>query len=136
LLGNLHGIALGLVTAVNPLTPATVAFSTGNTINVDGSVTPSYSPPVNVLVQMQSLTYNDLRQVEGLNLTGTRRALYVFNDLQGTVRATMQGGDLITIVGPCGGFPAGTVWLVAMALESWGNPAAWAKAAVTLQDGS
>lgn len=73
---------------------------------------------------VQALSYSDIRQVEGLNLQGTRRAIYFDGPVYGLVRPTNQGGDLITL-------PDGTVWLVAMVTEKWPN---WSKAVVTQQN--
>ena len=138
MLGNLHAIAQQVIPAVNPQVPATVQFSTGNAINADGSLTPTYAAPVSVAAQVQALTFRDIQQIAGLNLQGTRRAVYLFGDVEGLVRTTAQGGDLITFPGQVGGFPPNTVWLVALALETWGSGLAggWCKVAATLQDGS
>lgn len=137
MLGNLHAIALQVIPAINPQVPATIQFNQGTDIGPDGSVAPTYSAPFPVLAQVQALTFRDIQQIQGLNLQGTRRAIYLFGDVEGLVRVTNQGGDLITIPGPIGGFPANTVWLTAQALETWGiTPDGWCKIAATLQDGS
>ena len=124
-----------MISAVNPQVPATIQFSQGNTRNPDGTLVPAYSNPVEVMAQVQAFQYLDLRQIEGLNLTGTRRGLYLFGDIEGVVRTTAQGGDLVTFPGQVGGFPPNTVWLVAQALETWGFGLAggWCKCAATLQ---
>lgn len=76
--------------------------------------------------QIQSLTFKDLTQIEGLNLQGERRAIYFYGDnVKAIVRPTQRGGDLVT-------FPDGSVWLVAIVLESWPG---WCKCACTLQNG-
>lgn len=123
---DLHGLARGAISAVNPFVLATVQISTGSTQNADGGRTPTYTTFNNVSVQVQALSYKDLAQVEGLNLNGTRRAIYVSGELDGVVRSLGKGGDLITL-------PDGSVYLVAMVLEQWPD---WAKVAATLQDGS
>ena len=74
--------------------------------------------------QVQALTYRDLRQLEGLNLNGTRRGIYLYGDAQGVQRVNRRGGDLIVT-------RTGNVWLVAIALETWTH---WCKVAATLQD--
>ena len=126
---NLHGIASGYVAAVNPWLTASIQASTGYTTNSDGSRVPSYAAAVAVQVQMQSLTYRDLQQLDGLNLQGERRALYVNGDWQGSVRPDNKGGDIITM-------QDGTVWLVAQVLENWYSNDGWVKLCVTRQDGS
>jgi hypothetical protein len=127
---NLHAVAGPIVAAVNPSSSATIAFSTGSAPQPGGGRTPTYSAPVPVTAQVQALTYRDLQQIEGLNLQGTRRAIYLYGDVEGIVRVTQQGGDIITFPGPIAGFPPGTVWLVAQALETWPG---WCKVAATLQ---
>jgi hypothetical protein len=138
MLGNLHAIASGVIAMVNPPVIANVQFNQGYTTQPDGTRVPSLSTASAVQAQVQALTYSDLRQIEGLNLTGTRRAIYFFGDLEGTVRWTAQGGDLITFPGAVAGFPPGSVWLVAMSIETWGvtQPGCWGKVIATLQNGS
>lgn len=124
---NLHGLARGGVGAVNPFIDADFKSSTGYTTQADGIRVPTYAEPVTVSVQVQSLTYRDLMQVDGLNLNGTKRAIYLTGTANGVVRLTQAGGDIFTISsGPNAG-----VWLVAMVLEQWPD---WAKVAVTLQN--
>lgn len=129
---NLHGIAGGYVSAVNPMMPCSVQISTGSTEDANYVPQPSYADPVTIMGQVQSLTFSDLRQLDGLNLQGTKRAIYLLGDVEGIVRKDNKGGDLITT-------PNGDVWLVAMVLEAWlheaGNPnePGWCKVAVTLQ---
>lgn len=124
---NLHGVVRGLITTVNPDVPLSIRLSTGSAVAASGRRTPSYSDPIEGYYgQVQSLTFRDLTQVEGLNLQGTRRAIYIHGAIDGLVRQTNQGGDLITT-------PDGIVWLVAIVLEHWPD---WCKVAVTQQNGS
>jgi hypothetical protein len=121
---NLQAIAVGPISVVNPQVPLSIQISTGNIVNPDGTVTPTYLPPVlNVSGQVQNLTYKDLYQLEGLNLQGLKRAIYINGLSQANVRLTQQGGDLITT-------PDGNIWLVAQVLELWQD---WSKVAVVLQ---
>lgn len=122
---NLHAIVAGAIDAVNPRERMTIERSTGYTTAPSGARTPAYDPPRQVLGQVQSLTFGDLRQVEGLNLDGTKRAIYLEGHWEGLVRSESKGGDLITR-------QDGTVWLVAMVLEQWRG---WTKVAVTQQNG-
>lgn len=124
---NLHGVVSGAIGAVNPFITGTVQVSTGYTTSDDGSQVPTYDTFDDVQMQVQALTYRDLLQVEGLNLNGTRRAIYMNGRADGVVRSLMKGGDLITIAD---GANAG-VWLVAYVLEQWAD---WTKIAVTLQN--
>lgn len=127
---NLHGVANGAITAVNPNTPATWKKSSGYATNPDGSRVPSYLAGVTLRAQVQALQWRDLQQLDGLNLNGLRRAMYLFGDVEGVVRSRVEGGDLIAI---SLGAHKGT-WLVAQVLETWdGTPQGWCKVACTLQ---
>lgn len=129
---NLHGIAAGYVSAVNPMVPCSVQFSTGSTTDANYVPQPGYAAPVTIMGQVQSLTFSDLHQLDGLNLQGTKRAIYFLGDVEAIVRFSGKGGDLITT-------PDGSVWLTTLVLESWLHEAAnpnepgWVKIAVTLQ---
>ncbi len=129
---NLHSIAVGYVSAVNPLQACSVQISNGYTTNPDGTRVPAYQPAVTIQGQVQALTYKDLIQTEGLNLQGSRYAIYLYGDIEAIVRADNKGGDLITL-------PNGQVYLVAQVLEHWfDGPSTswWCKVVATLQNGS
>lgn len=124
---NLHSYVAGAIGAVNPQISVTVQVSTGNVKNADFTLTPTYADPVTVLAQVQPLTYRDIQQIDGLNLQGTRKAIYLNGAINGLVRPQNDGGDLIT-------FPDGSVWLVALVLEGFDLTAGWTKCAITLQN--
>lgn len=121
---NLHGVAGPIVSAVNPTAPVSVQASIGKDTLPDGTAVPQYADAVWVPGQIQAMTFRDIQQVEGLNLNGTRRSIYLYGKVDGLVRPLNKGGDLITT-------SDGAVWLVAMVLEQWPN---WCKVAVTLQN--
>lgn len=123
---NLHGIVGPLVGAVNPPVTAFIKRSTGYTTLPDGTRVPSYAEPVPVVCQVQSMQYNDLVQVDGLNIQGTKRKLYMNGHWDGLVRSDQKGGDLLMM-------PDGTHWLVVLVLEHWSG---WSSVAITLQDKS
>jgi hypothetical protein len=112
------------------MVPVSVQISNGNTSNADYTQTPNYSPAIILQGQIQSLTFSDLRQLEGLNIQGSKRAVYLQGDIEGLVRETNKGGDILT-------FPDSTIWLVTTVLEDWNPPDAnisgWCKVAVTEQ---
>lgn len=124
---NLHGIAAAYVSAVNPCVLAKWQKSTGSTTAADGSRTPSYDPARWISIQMQPMTYKDLMQVNGLNLGGEKRAVYVNHDIEAVIRSDIRGGDLITLLD-------GSVWLVVQPLENFGASSGWTKVAVVRQD--
>lgn len=123
---NLNNIVAQAVSAVNPSTTATYQRSTGSTTNPDGSRTPAYLPAVQIQAQIQALQYNDIAMIDGLNIQGVRRKIYVNGHVEGLVRSKNRGGDIIT-------FPNGEAWLVVMVAEHWPS---WTSFIVTLQDNS
>lgn len=120
---NLHGIAAPILGVVNPLVSVTIQASGGYTTQPDGTQVPVMSEPLAALAQIQALTYADLQKIDGLNIQGERRAIYLAGQWHGVVRADQSGGDLITL-------PDGTIWLAVLVLESWPD---WTKLAVTRQ---
>lgn len=129
---DLLAITTGAINVVTPYVPATYQASTGYTSGAAGNAykrQPVYAAPVTVSVQVQALSSRDLRQIEGLNLNGTVRAIYFDGTMNATVRTSLKGGDLITLSdGPNVG-----VWLVNQVLEQWED---WVKVVATLQNGS
>lgn len=128
---NLHGIVSGAIGAVNPHITCSFQVSTGSTSLPDGTRVPAYAAAVNVPVQVQALSYSDLMKIGGLNIEGTRRAVYLNGNVEGLDRQAMKGGDLFTMPN-LPGFPGPTTWLVATVLEWWPD---WSKAVITLQNG-
>lgn len=122
---NLHAIASGAIGAVNPQVSIVVLQSIGYTTNPDSTRTPTYAPPVTICAQVQELTSTDLRKLDGLNLQGEHRAVYLNGAVAGIVRSAGKGGDLMKFFGQ--------TWLVTQIMETWPN---WCKCVVTLQDGS
>lgn len=127
---NLHGIVAPAIGTINPNVSVTVQVSTGATTNPDGTRTPTYTTVTDISAQIQALSYTDLMQLNGLQLNGERRAIYLHGRFDSVDRPRATGGDLITF--PNGDvWPYGTVWKVAMVLEQWPD---WCKLACTLQD--
>lgn len=125
---NLHNLVASAVAQINPTLTATLKTSTGSTINADGSRSPTYSIS-NVTVQIQALTYQDLKQIDGLNIEGLRQSMYMNGDTSAIIRVNDKGGDVITLT-------TGEVWLVAQVLERWYSTAGWVKIVCTLQNGN
>ena len=131
---NLLKVTGGAVAAVNKPILCTLKLSTGYTQATDFSQVPTYKQIFKVSCQIQSMTGQDLRQVSGLNLQGTMRAIYVCGNIEAVDRAAIKGGDLF-LVPPLPTFPMPTTWLVAQVLEHWDGRTGWTKAAVVLQAG-
>ena len=119
---DLRGIANGVTTAVNPNKTVTVLRSKGYTVGAGRKQVPSYAAPVSGPGQIQALDANDIKQLDGLNIQGTIRAIYLRGALAGVVRPDGTGGDLVQI--------DGQNWLVVKVLEGWST---WTKAAIVLQ---
>lgn len=126
---DLRGIANGVTTTVNPNQTVTVLRSTGFTTGAGAKQVPSYAAPVIGPAQIQALDADDIKQLDGLNIQGTIRAIYLRGTLAGVVRPNQTGGDLVTIAAPAPVALRGT-WLVVKVLESWPD---WTKAAIVLQ---
>jgi hypothetical protein len=127
---NLHGIASPIVGAVNPLVPVAALISAGQSApGPDGVVAPVYSSQVQLLGQVQPITWRDLQQLEGVNLGGVRWKIYLNGKVDAIVRAEKKGGDLIVI--PTGQHPG--TWLVAQVLEQYPD---WVCAAIVFQNSS
>ena len=119
---DLRGIANGVSSTVNPNKTVTVRRSTGYTIGAGRKQVPGYADPVTGPAQIQALDANDIKQLDGLNIQGTVRAIYLRGVLAGVVRPDGTGGDLVEI--------GGETWLVVKVLEGWPT---WTKAAIVLQ---
>lgn len=84
---------------------------------------------LSLIAQVQPMTKSDLTQIEGLNLNGDKKAIYLNGAIDGVVRVRLKGGDLIDT-------PDGQTWLVVQNLEGFDATAGWTKAAMVLQNGS
>ena len=126
---DLRGLANGVTTTVNPNQTVTVLRSTGFTMGAGAKQVPSYAAPVSGPAQIQALDADDIKQLDGLNIQGTIRAIYLRGTLAGVVRPNQTGGDIIQIKDPTTGDVLET-WLVVKVLEGWPT---WTKAAIVLQ---
>lgn len=124
---NLHSIVGPIVAAVNTWVTAQYRQHAGTYATAaDGKRTPNYIADVDMQVQRQALSANDLKQLDGLNLGGEKAALYVQGDIKAVVRGDQRGGDLFVM-------PDGTAWLVAQVLENWAATGGWTKVCVVRQ---
>jgi hypothetical protein len=107
----------------------TLRVSTGYTIGAGQKQIPQYAPDKVGPAQIQALDGSDLKKVEGLNIQGTLRTLFLTGALAGVIRPDSKGGDLV-IIGP--GAPAALQgqWLVTKVLESWPT---WTKVCIVKQ---
>ena len=125
---NLRAIANTVTRAINPNIAATIQTSIGATSAADGARTPTFSTQ-SAIAQVQPLSGGDLRQLDGINLSGTHCSITLTGVLNSTVRVSAKGGDLVTLAdGPSAG-----VWLVIQVTEQWPD---WVRVAATLQNGA
>lgn len=127
---DLRGIANSVSASVNPNKTVTVLRSDGFTVGAGARQVPKYAAPVTGPAQIQALDANDIKQLDGLNIQGTTRAIYLRGVLAGVVRPDEKGGDLIQIKDPVSGAVLET-WLVVKVLEGWPT---WTKAAIVRQE--
>ncbi len=119
---NLHAIAGPIVGIVNPNKVGRLSLSTGYATAANGKQAPRYDAFDDQVMQVQALTGPELRQLDALNIEGTRRAVYLYDNVEGVNRPRDKGGDLLE-------FDCET-WLVVTVLEAWD---VWCKVAVVLQ---
>lgn len=121
---NLHGIVSNAIGMVNPFIRADLLRSTGYITQPDGSRTPTYTALRNIRIQVQGLTNDELKQIEGLNIQASKNAVYLSGDCDVVVRPERIGGDMLKF--------GGQTWLVITVLEEWPD---WSKVLVVLQNG-
>jgi len=120
---DVRGIANAVTDTVNPNISVSVQGSTGYTIGSGLKQVPSYSAPVTGFAQVQALTQNDLRHLDGLNIQGATQSIILRGALDAVVRANSKGGDLVSF--------GGQTFLTVAVLEQW---PLWTRAAIQLQD--
>lgn len=125
---NLHGIVSDAIGTVNPHVQATVRRNTGYTTDDSGERTPTYDE-FPIVCQVQPVTFMDLQKMEGLNIQGVRRAIYVSAEVEASIRIDRKGGDMIAF--PAGTMPESGLWQASLVLEVWPD---WRKVAITLQN--
>ncbi|WP_246216994.1 hypothetical protein [Paraburkholderia panacisoli] len=125
---KLRTIANGAIQGINRNQQITWVQNSGYTTAADGTRTPNQaSTPV--WANVQALSGTDLRHMDGLNIQGVMRSVYLYGDVEGIVRANGQGGDILQF--PMS--PGGTMhdWLVTQVMETWSE---WCRVIVTLQN--
>lgn len=129
---DLRGIANAASDTVNPNIIVSVQTSIGYTIDPTSlKQVPSYATPVSGPAQLQALDGSDLKQIDGLNLQGVLRAIYLRGLLAGTIRPDSKGGDVVIIAAqPNVQTPFVGKWLVVKVLETW---PLWTKAVINFQ---
>lgn len=134
---NLRGIANAAIQSINPDTIVTILRATGTTKDSNGNRTPTYEP-YQARAQVQSASYSDRAQLDGLQITGITRVVYLEAAVATAIRIQKTGGD--AMVFPPGVMPEdipdpvtgrSPLWQITAVLEAYGS--IWRKVAVTLQ---
>jgi len=118
---NLHQIVRGAITTVNPDVSGVLKVSSGFTTAPGGKRVQSYTD-VDVIVQMQSLSSTDLKQVDAINVQGILQSAYLNGNFNGINRPEQQGGDMLIV--------DGKTWLVVKVAELYPD---WCHLIVNLQ---
>jgi hypothetical protein len=119
---DLRSIANTAIQPINQDIMVEVWASTGYTIGAGLKQIPSYAAPLTLPAQIQALTNDELRQIDGLNISGVSKAIYIKGDLRGIVKPDSLGGDLVKW--------SNKTWLVVKVLESWPT---WTKCVLIYQ---
>lgn len=119
---NVRSLANGIANNVNPNICVSISRSSGYTIGSGRKQVPSYTEVANGCAQIQALDNADLQKMQGLNMQGVYRAIYLCGSLHGVIRKIGDGGDIVTY--------DGQTWLVVKILETWPT---WTKAVICLQ---
>lgn len=121
---DLRSLANAVSSTVNPNETVSVLRSTGYTVGAGAKQVPSYATPVSGPCQVQALDADDIKQLDGLNIQGVIRAIYLRGTLAGVIRPDGTGGDIVKRKNDT------ETWLVVRVLESWPD---WTKAAIVRQ---
>lgn len=146
-------IAVGSIIAGTNVTPLTMvtAFGTGTggvgaytiggapqtvasgplTLTGAGQRVPLFTTTTGVPMQFQGLSSDDLKQIDGLNISTVKRAVHLNGDIQGLDRPGVKGGDVLLAPTGLTGAAMDT-WKVVAVLESF-EASGWCRVAVALQ---
>ena len=119
---NLHKIANSAIRRVNPNISAILKKYAGETIGTGRKPVPSYLPDQNVTIQLQPISRGDMQHVDGLNIQGLAKVIYVNGNYFSVQREMEQGGDIFVI--------NGERWLVVEPVELWPD---WCRLIAVLQ---
>jgi len=124
---NLRGIANKYTQVTNKNIPINWVQSTGYVTDDAGKRVPT-TITLSVQAQVQALSATDLKHIDGLNMTGVMRSVYMYGNAAGVVRADQIGGDILVFPETPGG--CNKNWLVTQVMETWPD---WCRVIVTLQ---
>lgn len=101
-----------------------------------GDRQPGYTTLAGLTMQVQALSGEALKHIDGLNQQGIYRTVHMNGQTQGVDRPATKGGDLLLIpTGLTATPPLADTWLVKEVLEPW-DASGWSKVIVVLQKGT
>ena len=122
---NLRSIANGLTQAINPNKIAIGRRFQGVTVGAGRIESPSYYPDEKITVQLQPLSYGDIKHMDGMNIQGIVKSLYINSASYYAVdRKMTKGGDLFII--------DGSTWLLVDMIEQW-SESGWTRVIINLR---
>lgn len=124
---NLRQLANQNTQRINPNISATWQSSQGYTTDAAGKRTPNTTSQT-IMINPQAVSGDTLKHIDGLNIQGVMRSVYIYGNLQGIVRADVKGGDFLIFPQVPGGNPQ--TWKVATVVETWPD---WSHCVVVLQ---
>ncbi|EOT9494541.1 hypothetical protein ACKW7S_004667 [Escherichia coli] len=119
---NLRQIANNAITSINPNIPAILKKYAGETIGPGRKPIPSYLPDQHVTIQLQPISRGDIQHIDGLNIQGLAKVIYVNGNYFSVQRELERGGDIFVI--------NGEQWLVVEPIELWPD---WCRLIAVLQ---
>jgi hypothetical protein len=124
---DVRTLANRTIQVVNDNITLTWDRSTGYNTAASGQRTETFASQ-DIQAQVQGLSAAELQHIDGLNVQGVMRAVYMYGNIQGVVKADQKGGDILHFAEIQGG----TIrrWRVIQVLETWQT---WCKVAVILQ---
>lgn len=124
---NLRSIANQYTQTVNKNIDVTWQRSTGYTTSPSGHRVPTTTSTV-VKGQVQAVSAETLRHIDGLNIEGLKRSVYLYGNAQGAVRPDAKGGDFL-LFPQVPGAPVQT-WKIVQVVETWST---WCHVIAVLQ---
>jgi len=125
---NLRALANAFTQSINNNLSITWRQSTGATTDQYYHRSPSFTD-VTIDAQVQALSGDDLKHVDGLNISAVMRKVYAYGDIESLVRSAQKGGDVL-IFPPVPG-QEDVSWKVVQVTETWPD---WCCVIVAMQE--
>ncbi|MFZ4835764.1 hypothetical protein [Rouxiella sp. Mn2063] len=119
---NLRKIANSATRKVNPNITVELLKYDGQTMGQGRKPIPSYTTHTGISIQLQPLSGDDLKHIDGLNIQGLIKSIHVNGSYFSVQREKEQGGDIFII--------GDEQWLVVKPVELWPD---WCRLIVNLQ---